>query len=207
MELPAATEPRISPEAAPEAKPEIMPETDIEIPAGHQAELVQELPVAPVRTYQRHLATGNAVPQETAQRAAVAARAEVVRRAAMVRSPGRSEMTLLLSPPDMGRVKVHLEAAEGRVSIRLEVENPQVRETLRQEMPLLARGMREAELDLGRCEVSDYDSNAGDRRPPQAPRSAGRPGTATAESLAEQDNTLGREWTRITHTGNVDCLV
>ncbi|KPK64317.1 MAG: hypothetical protein AMK73_04695 [Planctomycetes bacterium SM23_32] len=133
-------------------------------------------------------------------------RAQVVQEARYLHRNGRSEMTVRLHPPELGRMKVDVQMRDGRLEVRIRVENAEVRETLRSELTGLDRSLRDAQLDLARLEVSDYQAGSQERRDGllnewEAP---GR-GMQPSQSGADAAGPAG--WAVFSESGGVDCLV
>jgi len=151
-------------------------------------------------------------PRETIRAAAeqVVARTqtEVVEQARYLQQGGKSQLTINLDPPELGRIRLEIELQEGQLKVKMGVENPKLREALREDMQSLERALKGGQVDVGTLDVSDYQSGRQD---------AGRGGldeTGWPDSQ-EYDNSeqtqptadAPRTWTLITDSGRVDCLV
>jgi len=103
----------------------------------------------------------------------------------------------------MGRMKLEIKMHDGKVDVRLRIENPQVRQVLKAELANLDRAFKEMQVDVGRLEVSDYQSGRGDQWP-----TSGEPGGEDTSTAASQpDATDAEGWAVISRSGRVDCLI
>ncbi|MHC4481097.1 MAG: flagellar hook-length control protein FliK [Planctomycetota bacterium] len=146
--------------------------------------------------------------RQAVRQAAGQAEAAIVRQAQYIQRNGSSEITLRLHPPELGRLRVAVEMREGKLEVRIRAEDPQVREALKLDLEDLMRSLRDAQLDLARLEVSDYQLG---------PRHGGRDGggqedapgagaSAFAEPTVEEGHGTST-WAVFTEGGGIDCLV
>lgn len=144
--------------------------------------------------------------QHVARRVANEVRSEVIRRVQYVQRNGRSEMRLQLQPPELGRIRLEVEMREGRVEVRMRVENPDVRAAMDRQLHSLDRALRQAEVDVSRFELTDYQSGRwcgggetdGHEFGNTYPRAGGAP---------DEDPSVGEGWARIGESGSVDCMI
>jgi len=120
---------------------------------------------------------------------------EVVRHARFAEKQKRSEITVQLEPPELGRMKVVIAREEGKLNVHINVENPEFRNALRGELPELERSLRESHGWSGKTDVSDFDHGEG--RQDQAPSEQRR----TTDSLRNTAQSGGR---RIDEAGTRD---
>ena len=158
---------------------------------------------APHTTGTRVDDTRNAVRQ-----AASRARSEVVRHAQYTQQNGRSEVKIQLDPPELGRMRLEIAVEDGKLDVRIRVENPVLREGLRSELQHLDRTLKDAQVDVSRLDVSDYQSEPQDERR-GAPGGWGGPIPAelSPEESAQLHDEETETWTLITEAGRVDCKV
>jgi len=133
--------------------------------------------------------------------------AQIIQRAQYVRQNGRSTVRMQLNPPEMGRIRLAVEMRAGRLEVRMRVENPAVRQAMSRERDNLDRTLRDAQVDVQRFEVTDYQ---GGRRGPdrQAAPEGGPVGSPAEEAhLSAHDDPSAGGWARISESGAVDCLI
>ena len=130
----------------------------------------------------------------------------VVRQARMVREGQRSEMTIELEPPKLGKMKVEVAMENESLKVQIQVENAELRDALRNDLQDLQRMLRESHPGSHSASVSDFwsDENARGRRDDQ---SAERRQLAEAlgAEMEAPEGTVG--WVRTTETGRIDCLI
>ena len=146
--------------------------------------------------------------QGAARQVAGRLHSQIVREARYIQRNGKSELTIRLHPPELGRMKVAIQMRNGKLDVRIRIEDPQLREALRSEVAGLDRTLREAQLELTRLEVADYQA---DRRD-EGQGLTDQPASSAAEQgLAgpsrPEDDTRPQSWTVFTDTGGVDCLI
>ncbi len=145
--------------------------------------------------------------QALAGRTAGQMSAEIVRQAQMVRQNGSTTIRMQLNPPEMGRIRLEVRMKSDHFEVRMQVENPDVRQAMTRELAGLDRTLRDAQVDVQRFDVTDYQSGrqgaeqGGSRD--GAPTGGGGPQLASA---GEQDTTAAG-WARISTSGAVDCLI
>lgn len=148
------------------------------------------------------------VVQRAVRQAAARAHTQIVQEARYIRQNGKSEVSVRLHPPELGRIKVAIAMRDGKLDVSIRVEDPQVREALKLELEGLERTLRDAQLDLTRLEVSDY--HAGTREGMQDRFSEGD-GVASGEQVPDQsggdDADNVHAWAVFTESGGVDCLI
>jgi flagellar hook-length control protein FliK len=148
------------------------------------------------------------VVRRAAQQAAGRAQAEIIREARYTQRNGKSEISLRLHPPELGRMKVAIEMQDGKLDVKIRVEDPQVREAMRLELETLERTLKDAQLDMTRLEVSDYQTGAQQgRQGPLGEREGSVPGEALPGELADDGAAEAGTWTLFTDAGQVDCLI
>jgi len=142
------------------------------------------------------------------QRAVTWVQAQVVRQGQYVTSNGRSEVRLQLEPPELGRMKLEIEMKGEVLEVRIKVENPQVRDAIRSELPNLDRAFRDAQVDVGRFDVSDYGAGRGGDGAANA-RGDDWPGGTRGSSPEGGELEAGSDagWIHITESGHINCLV
>jgi len=146
--------------------------------------------------------------RRTAGQALLLAQPQIVRQARYMVWNGRSEFSLRLEPPELGHIKVELAMKDGQMEVRFRVADPQVRECIRNDLTDLARSLRDAQVDVGRFDVLDYDSGGGDE--PRGPAGDGRSRRAApmgVESPPEEGGPALHGWTTFTASGGIDCFV
>jgi len=183
-------------------------------PATHQT---QALPLQPgadavaVQAWRRYDAqAGDGYRQQVqtlAGRATGQVSVEIVRQAQMLRQNGSTTIRIQLNPPEMGRIRLEVRMRSEHLEVRMQVENPDVRQAMTRELAGLDRTLRDAQVDVQRFEVTDYQSGrqgtGRDGYQDGAPSGGGSPQLPAA---GEQDNpALG--WARISTSGAVDCLI
>jgi flagellar hook-length control protein FliK len=132
---------------------------------------------------------------------------ELVEHAHLARGRGRSQLTVQLDPPQLGRVRLEIVSEDGSLDVSIAVENAGLREALRGELHQLDRGLRQMHPDGGRTDVSDFGSSAGGGQR----RGADEPGPALmalpllGASTTEQD--APRTWTLLGAQRELDCFV
>jgi len=165
-----------------------------------------------VQGWRHYATTAGVTPRESIRAAASQVvdrtKSEVVEQARYLQQGGKSHLTIRLHPPELGRIRVEIELQEGQLKLKIEVENPELREALKHEAQDLERSLKDTQVDLGRLDVTDYQSGRqGNERgrldetlwqDPQQQDSSG-------ETQPEADTP--RTWTLITDAGRVDCLV
>ncbi len=160
------------------------------------------------RQYAQEAGAAAAPVRRAPVQAAGQARAAIVQQAQYASRNGRSEVTLRLHPPELGRMKLDIEMVEGKLDVRIRVENVEVREALRAELGNLDRSLREAALDPGRLEVADYQTGRRDGRAGYGPQTEREPdGGEWSPLSAAAEQARYRTWTVFSESGGVDCLV
>jgi flagellar hook-length control protein FliK len=152
--------------------------------------------------------TTAATAKGAVQQAFRTAQQEVVQQARLLGDGERSEVTVRMHPPELGRMKVEIEMQSGKVDVKIRVEDSDVREAMRAELQNLDRTLRAMEVEPSRIEVSDYTTGrqgahdgATGGQPDDAPSGAAY-GVADPEEL---QRTAG--WTVFSESGGIDCLV
>lgn len=142
------------------------------------------------------------------QQAFHTAQREVVQQARLVGRNGRSEVTVRLHPPELGRMKVQILMQAGKLDVKIGVEDPQVREAMKEELQNLDRALRTVELEPTRLEVSDYQTGrqGGWEGPAQGRTDGAASGGAVGVPEAE-DHVRPAEWSVFSEAGGIDCLV
>jgi flagellar hook-length control protein FliK len=141
----------------------------------------------------------------TTQRAFGEVRSLIVQRISYLQRNGRTSIQLQLNPPEMGRVRLEIEAQGDRVAVRMSVENAEVREEMSRHLGTLGRSLRDVQVDVNRLEVTDYQT--GPRGGRQAWADEGRSGGQPGGGSAPPEDTRVHTWTRVTDSGSVDCLI
>ena len=144
--------------------------------------------------------------RRAAQRASVRVQEEVVRHARLARKQGRSEITVQLDPPELGRMKVVIAREEGKLNVHINVENPEFRSALRGEIPELERSLRENQGWEGRTDVSDFEHSEGDHQPSSHKKTDSEiRGSSVGAAVTQIDEP--ETWKMFGQTREVDCLV
>jgi flagellar hook-length control protein FliK len=158
------------------------------------------------RQYLARVASGQATVRNAVHQATARVRAELVQEARYAQRNGSSEMTVRLHPPELGRMKVELEMSDGKLDVRIRVENAEVRDAMRSELDGLGKTLRDAQMDVGRLEVGDYQGGWRDGRGAPLDQE-GRSWTGPGGAEAAPDALGPAGWTVFTESGGVDCLV
>ena len=133
--------------------------------------------------------------------------AEIIRQSQYIRQNGDATIRMQLNPPEMGRIRLEVQMRSGELEVRMRVENPDVREAMTRELAGLDRTLRDAQVDVQRIEVTDYQSGqqTGGRG---AAADGGPAGQSSGQvSTPGEDNPGQAGWARISASGSVDCLV
>jgi len=149
-----------------------------------------------------------ATAKGAAQQAFHTAQREVVQQARLVGRNGRSEVTVRLHPPELGRMKVQILMRAGKLDVKIGVEDPQVREAMKEELQNLDRALRTAQLEPTRLEVSDYQTGRqGGWEGPAQGRTDSAPSGGAVGVPEAQDHVRPAEWSVFSEAGGIDCLV
>ena len=149
---------------------------------------------------------GSAI-RRAARQASTRVQKEVVQHARFAQKQQRSEITVQLDPPELGKMKVVIAREEGELNVHINVENPEFRSALKGELPELERALREGHGWEGRTDVSDFDQGDASRGKPFAKhkQSSGNYGLPEENVSPRADGE--RTWNVFEERRKVDCLV
>jgi flagellar hook-length control protein FliK len=134
-------------------------------------------------------------------------RAEVVKEARYLQGNGTSRVEVQLEPPELGRIRLQVTSKEGKLEVRVEVENPDVRQALQNDVRDVQGSLRDAQLNITRFDISDYQSGAGFGRQESADTNRAMAAQSADDAEEEAREKALQTWVVITTAGKVDCLV
>jgi flagellar hook-length control protein FliK len=101
---------------------------------------------------------------------------------ARLRESGRIEVQMILHPPELGHVKLHLALDDGQLSVRFLVHNDNARATLDQQLDPMRARFSEMGFSLGQFDVRREGTSSGWQTPLDAETIPGIAPTAPREN-------------------------